>query len=190
MYDAGGAERLGVEVSCPSEASPQDAVMSCPTVASSQDVRPVVTTADATLFNQVMSTADATLFNQVMSTADASQIGQVTEFVESAATRLILCDGSTEVDRSQLVNDDELAVEQNRFVYSTLLKWKPHPRVETVDGIPHFNDAGDYLSDGQQRTDDRRLWHGKNHFLTWLIGAYAFPATRWISPSNREGSNS
>ena len=30
MYDAGGAERLGVEVSCPSEASPQAVEMSCP----------------------------------------------------------------------------------------------------------------------------------------------------------------
>jgi len=160
MYDAGGAERLGVEVSCPSEASPQDAVMSCPTVASSQDVRPGV------------STADATVHNQVMSTADDSQIGQVTGFVESAATVLILCDGSTEVDRSQLVNDNELSVEQNRLAYSTLLKWKPHPRVETVDGIPHFNDAGDYLSDGQCRTDDRRVWHGKNHSLTVNRGLY------------------
>ena len=67
MYDAMGAEilgaeKLGVEVSCPSEASPQDAEvscpseasppyaeMSCPSEASSQDVRPVVSTADATL---------------------------------------------------------------------------------------------------------------------------------------------
>jgi hypothetical protein len=142
MYDAGGAERLGVEVSCPSEASPQDAMMSCPTVASSQDVRPVVSTADATSF------------------------GQVTGLVESAATKLILCDGSTEIHRSQLANDTELSLCQNRFAYSNLLEWKPHTRVETVDGNPHFQDAGDYLSDGQRRSDDRRLWHGHNHFLT------------------------
>jgi hypothetical protein len=84
MYDAIGAEKLGVEVSCPSEASPQDAsaAMSCPSEASSQDVRPVVSTADAMLHNQVTTTADATTFGQ-----------KGTGFAESAATTLILCDG-------------------------------------------------------------------------------------------------
>ena len=57
MYDAGGAERLGVGVSCPSEASPQDAVMSCPSEASSQDVRTDLSTADAMMPNQVTNTA-------------------------------------------------------------------------------------------------------------------------------------
>ena len=37
MYDAGGAERLGVGVSCPSEASPQAVWVSCPLEASPQD---------------------------------------------------------------------------------------------------------------------------------------------------------
>ena len=36
MYDATGAEKLGVEMSCPSEASSQVVEMSCPSVASSQ----------------------------------------------------------------------------------------------------------------------------------------------------------
>ena len=114
MFVAGGAEMLGVEVSCPSEASPQD-------------VRPVVSTADATVHNQVTSTADAMLLSQVMSPADAIQLGQVTssadattfgqngtELTESAATTLILCDGSTRIPRSQLVNDAELSIDENR----------------------------------------------------------------------------
>ena len=118
MYDAGGAERLGVEVSCPSEASPQDAAMSCPSEASSQDVRPVVSTADATLLSQVTTTADAMLLSQVTSSADATTFGQKgTAFAESAATTLLLCDGSTLVPRTQLVNDAELSIEGNRYFF-------------------------------------------------------------------------
>jgi hypothetical protein len=168
MYDAGGAERLGVEVSCPSEASPQDAVMSCPSEASSQDVRPVVSTADAMLLSQVTTTADAMLLSQVTSSADATTFGQKgTGCAESAATTLILCDGTTLVPRSQLVNDAELSIEENQFAFSELLTWRPFSRREqVVDGTPHFMDDGGYLSDGQLRTDDKRNWHGPKRLLS------------------------
>jgi hypothetical protein len=192
MYDAGGAERLGVGVSCPSEASPQDAVMSCPSEASSQDVRSVVSTADATLLSQVTTTADTMLLSQVTTTADAMPLGQVGS-VETAATNLILCDGTTEVDRSRLVNDTELSIFQNRLVSSNLLEWRPHARLSAVDGAPHFQDDGGYLSDGQSRSDDRKAWHGKNHFLTvnrgLCIPSYTLDLTEqpW---SNRKGRKS
>ena len=90
MYDAGGAERLGaevscpseaspqaVEVSCPSEASPQAVEMSCPSEASSQDVRPVVSTADAMTVNTNGG------LNQL-------ELSKVSGVVESEATTLIL----------------------------------------------------------------------------------------------------
>ncbi len=162
MYDAGGAEKLGVEVPCPSEASPQAVEMSCPSEASSQDVRPGVSTADATLLSQVTTTADAMLLSQVTTTADAMPLGQVTEFVESAATKLILCDG-TEIARSQLVNDTGLSIYQGRLAYSNVLEWKPQPKGEVpVSGSPHFLDYGGYLSDGQRPTDNPRAWHRQN----------------------------
>jgi hypothetical protein len=117
------------------------------------------------LLSQVTTTADTMLLSQVTTTADAMPLGQVGS-VETAATNLILCDGTTEVDRSRLVNDTELSIVQNRLVSSNLLEWRPHARVSAVDGIPHFQDDGGYLSDGQSRSDDRKLWHGKNHFLS------------------------
>ena len=167
MYDATGAEKLGVEMSCPSEASSQDAEMSCPSEASSQDVRPVVSTADAMPFNQVVSTADAMLLSQVMSTADAKTLSQETRSVERVAAPLILCDGTTRIARSQFVNDAGLSIEQDRLAYSNVLQWRPQPRrVPQVDGFHHHLDDGGYLSDGQQHMDDRREWHGKKRFLS------------------------
>jgi hypothetical protein len=157
MFDAIGAEKLGVEVSCPSEAgpqdaevscpseaspqdaemscpseaSPQDAEMSCPSEASSQDVRPVLSTADAMALNLVTTTTDAMVLNQVTTTADAMPLGEVTGTVDSVATNLILCDGS-EVARSQLVNDSELSIQQNRFAFSNWLEWRPQTRGEST----------------------------------------------------------
>jgi hypothetical protein len=90
-----------------------------------------VSTADAMLLSQVTTTADAMLLSQVMSPADAIQLGQVTSsadattfgqkgtgVTESAATTLILCDGSTRIPRSQLVKDAELSIEENQFAFS------------------------------------------------------------------------
>ncbi len=155
MLDAIGAEKLGVEVSCPSEASPQDAEMSCPSE--------VMTTADAMVLNQVTTTADAMLLNQVTTTADAMPLGKVTGTVESVATNHILCDGTTEIARSQLVNDTGLSIEQRRFPYSNVLEWKPQPKGEIpVSGFPHYLDYGGYLSDGQKPTDNSRAWHRRN----------------------------
>jgi hypothetical protein len=109
--------------------------------------------------------------NQVSNTADDILLGQVGS-VETAATKLILCDGTTEVDRSRLVNDTELSIYQDRLAYSNLLEWRPHARESVVDGVPHFQDADGYLSDGQSRSDDPKAWHGKNHFLSVNRGLY------------------
>ncbi len=134
MSDAIGAEKLGAERPCPSEASPQDAEMSCP--------------------------------SEVPTTADAMPLGEVTGTVDSVATNLILCDGS-EVARSQLVNDSELSIQQNRYAFSNWLEWRPQTRGESiVDGAPHFLDDGGYLSDGQGRSDGKKIWHGKDRFLS------------------------
>ena len=182
MYDAKGAEKLGVEVSCPSEASPQvvemscpseassqDAAMSCPSEASSQDVRPVVSTADAMSSNQVSSTADAMTVNTNggLNQLDLSKVKGV---VGTSAEPLLLCDGSTWIPRSQLVNDAELSIDHNQFAFSNLLDWRPQPREEPTDGFPHFLDDGGYLSDGQPRSDYRSEWHGKKRFLSILRG--------------------
>ena len=92
---------------------------------------------------------------------------QVTGFVESAATPLILCDGSTQIARSQLVNNTGLSIEQRRFAYSNVLEWKPQPKGELpVSGFPHHLDHGGYLSDGQQPGDHPRQWHRLNGGLS------------------------
>ena len=175
MYDAKGAEKLVVEVSCPSEASPQDAEMSCPSEASSQDVRPVVYTADAMLLNQVVSTADAMTVN-TNGGLNQLDLSKVTGVVETTAETLILCDGSTEIARSQLVNDTGLSIEQRRFAYSNVLEWKPQPKGEVpVSGFPHYLDYGGYLSDGQQPTDNPRRWHRRNGGLSIRRGIYIPP---------------
>jgi hypothetical protein len=175
MFDATGAEKLGAEMSCPPEASSQDAGMSCPPCpteaqASSQDVRPVVSTADAMSFNQVVSTADTMQLSQVTSSADAMTFGQGTpraRFVESVTAPLILCDGTTQIARSQLVNDTGLSIDRRRFAYSNVLEWKPQPKGELpVSGFPHYLDHGGYLSDGQSPTDDPRAWHRRNGGLS------------------------
>ncbi len=108
------------------------------------------------------------VINQVTTTADAMPLGEMTGTVESGPTNLVLCDGSqAEIARSQLVSDSELSIHQNRLAFSNLLEWRPFPRGEpTVDGFPHFQDDGGYLSDGQRRTDNRKLWHGHNRFLS------------------------
>jgi hypothetical protein len=118
-------------------------------------------------FNQVVSTADAMPLNQVVSTADAKTLSQETRSVERVAAPLILCDGTTRIARSQLVNDAGLSIEEDRFAFSNELAWRPQPRgVPPVDGFPHHLDDGGYLSDGQQHTDARREWHGKKRFLS------------------------
>jgi hypothetical protein len=84
--------------------------MSCPTVASSQDVRPVVSTADATL---LVNTGDG--LNQL-------ELSQETG-VAKPLPQLILSSnyGTTLVDRSKFVKDTGLSIEDNQFLIDLLL---------------------------------------------------------------------
>jgi hypothetical protein len=139
MYDAKGAEILGAETLADG--------MSCPTVASSRaslDVRPVVSTADATL---LVPTGSITL---VLVPTGYDQ------------PRLSPTEGG-----AQLVNDTGLSLQDDNLVYSNVLEWRPNPYRELpVEGLPHDQDTGGYRSDGQSPSDARHLWHGKNRLLS------------------------
>ena len=112
--------------------------------ASSRDVRPVVSTADAKL---LVPTGSITL-----------------ELVPTGYDQPLL---SPTEGGARLVNDNGLSMDDNHLVYSNVLEWRPQPYRELpVDGLPHDQDTGGYLSDDQPPSDSRRLWHGKAHPLS------------------------
>ena len=103
--------------------------MSCPTVASSQGV--------------------AILGVEKSCPTEASSQDVLPVVSTNKANQLVLCDGTTRVDRSKLVKDTGLSTDGDGLVYSNVLEWKPNSRGELpVNGFPHHLDDGGYRSDG------------------------------------------
>ena len=185
MYDATGAEKLGVEMSCPSEASSQavemscpseassqDAAMSCPSEASSQDVRPVVSTADAMLLSQAVSTADAMLL--ILNPDEREPERSVTlppmcpdplppprpPPLPLHLPFLRLCNGEM-VSRQLLCTDAAISIEQSTYAFSNVLNLKREPYAPYGFEFPDHLDDGQYFSDDQNPADNPAQWHGK-----------------------------